>query len=99
VPGEPVDVGQIGVVHQLDDPALHADVRIPVGLVQHGQRDARVLAQVVQPLAAVLHVHQDPVAVQHVPGGDGDRLAVRADGRDHGGVGLGEQLAQLVRER
>src|ERR671932_372200 len=49
-------------------------------LVERGQRDSGVVAQVVQPLAALVHVDQDPVARlvahQQVPGGHRHRLTV-----------------------
>jgi O-acetylserine/cysteine efflux transporter len=41
-PGEPVDVGEVGVVGELDDPALDADVVVPVALGERGERDPRV---------------------------------------------------------
>jgi hypothetical protein len=73
---EPVDPGQVRVVGQLGDPADDADVPIPTVVVHHGQRDARVPPQVLDALAAGVHVDQDPVAVEDVPRGDRDRLPV-----------------------
>ena len=66
------------VVTHLDDPPLHADVGVPVALLEHREGDAWVVAQVVQPLASRVHVDQDAVAVHQVPGRDRDGLAVGA---------------------
>src|SRR5262249_47428050 len=57
------------------------DVRRPV-LHQDGQRDVRVLAHPREPLAAAVHVHDQPPLVPQVPGGDGVRLAGRRDRAD-----------------
>src|SRR3954447_3207583 len=107
VPGvvarEPVDVDEARVVAHLDDAALDADVGVPAGLVQSGQRHPRVLPEVGQAPAALVHVDQDPVParpracrLEEVPGGDGHRLPVGAQGGDHGGVRLGEQVPDVV---
>jgi O-acetylserine/cysteine efflux transporter len=42
VPGQPVDVGEPLVVGELDDPALDADVVVPVALGERGERDPGV---------------------------------------------------------
>src|SRR5512133_1369351 len=82
VPRDPVDALEVDVVRHLDDPALHAHVGVPAGLVEGGQRDPGVAAEVVEALAALVHVDQDPVTVEEVPGRHGHRSAVLGQGGD-----------------
>jgi hypothetical protein len=43
--GEPIDVGQFGIVLDRDDAADQADMAVPAALVEHGQRSSRISAQ------------------------------------------------------
>src|SRR6185436_4123202 len=61
--GDPVDVLQVRVVVQ-------RDVAIPRVAVEDRDRHARVLAQVLEALAALVHVHEHAAVLPEVPGGD-----------------------------
>src|SRR4029078_9794423 len=93
--GDPVDVLQVPVVLERDRP-VQRDVPVPRVAVEDRHRSARVLAQVVEALAALVHVHEHAAVLPHVPGGDGVRGAVGGDGADDGRVGLREHLLELV---
>ena len=56
-------------------------------------------AAVAQDVAARVHVDQHLISVQQVPRGHADRLPVRAQAGDHGGVRLGKKSADAVGQR
>ena len=63
----------------------------PVGEIQHGQRDARVGAHVLQAPAALVHVHEHPAAFPVVPCRDRHGRSVRAHGGDDRRVRLRQE--------
>src|ERR1700683_50165 len=91
MPGQAVDVGQVGVVAPLLDVADDADVGVPVAFIEHVERTPGIVAHVLQPFAALVHVHQNPALLPLIPGGRGDRLAAPPQGRDDRRVRLAQQ--------
>jgi hypothetical protein len=55
----PVDAGQIRALPHLLDVAGDADVGVLVAFVEHVEGDLGIAARVLQPLAGLVHVHQD----------------------------------------
>src|SRR5580704_3613458 len=97
--GYAVDVGQARVLARLVDVADDAHVGAPAAFVEHVEGDPGIVAYVLEPLPAFVHVHQHPAVVPQVPGGRGYWLAVGPQGGDdrriglvqHGHCGLGKR--------
>ena len=100
VAADPVDVLEVVVGLDRDDPAPEADVAVPVVGVEHGERDPRVLAQVVEPGAASRRGSPAPASSSHRY--QVATLSGRAVGLErghHGRVGLAQQRLELVGDR
>jgi hypothetical protein len=55
---------------------------VPVAFIEQVEGDPGIVAHVLQPLTALVHVHQHPAVVPEIPGGRGYRPAVPAQGGD-----------------
>ena len=94
-----IDIGETLVVVHAHNPADGGDVGVPVVAVDHGERDPRVSAHVGQPLSGDVHVDEQLVVTQQIPGGGRNGLAVAAGGGDDGRVGPTQHLSGVVGER
>src|SRR5712691_1387776 len=67
--GESIDVGEIGIVLDRDDPADQADVAVPAACIEHGPGSTGIAAQEPQAQPAFVHVQQHAAVLPVVPRG------------------------------
>ena len=92
---EPVDVGEVGVVDEPLDGSGEGDMRVPVVLVEDGERDARVASDMAEPGARLVHVQEDEPVDPVVPGGDRVGRAVGSNRPDDGRMRLAQERFDL----
>src|ERR1700729_1004125 len=88
--GYAVDIVQARILAHLIDVADDADVRAPAAFIEHVEGDAGIVAYVLEPLPAFIHIHKHPAVIPQVPGGRGYRLAIGPQSGDDRGVRLAQ---------
>src|SRR5207249_5405115 len=87
---EPVDIGEVDVVVDLDDATEQRDVHSPV-LAENRERDTLVAANVGKAGAAYVHVEERTAVLPVVPGGHGVRRTVTLQRGDDRRMRLGKE--------
>ena len=92
---KPIDVREVGVVFDGDNPAEQADVGIPVVSGEDGKRGMWVAAHVAETQPALVHVQEDATVLPVVPGRHGVRRPIQANGSDDRRIGPGQELVHF----